>query len=101
MKEKTPDLGVFFVVSLRLSSNLMLTNGCFFNFVKSNFHNLLIIVLCAFFYAFGQVQFLFKAAVISDGVESISMSLSYLFPILKPFLTVLYLILNIPLILSY
>ena len=81
----------------RLDNNY---NG-FFNFVKSNFNNLLIIILCAFFYAFGQVQFLFKAAVVSDGVESISMSLSYLFPVLKPFLTILYLVFNIPLILTY
>ncbi|MBR3259627.1 MAG: YitT family protein [Mycoplasmataceae bacterium] len=101
MKKEKTNFEEYRRIGLKFKRRLDNNYNGFFDFVKSNFNNLLIIVICAFFYAFGQVQFLFKAAVISDGVESISMSLSYLFPILKPFLTVLYLILNIPLILYY
>lgn len=70
----------------------------FFPFISINWKKILIIIFCALFYAFGQVQFLLKAASVSDGVEAISTSLAYVLPYLKPFLTILYLCLNIPFI---
>jgi hypothetical protein len=43
VKEKTPDLGVFFVVSLRLSSNLMLVTDDFLNCAKKIFYLCIVI----------------------------------------------------------
>ena len=70
-------------------------------FVKKNFKKILIIIVCALFYSFGQVHFLIKAASVPDGVEAISVSLAYILPILSPYLTILYLGLNIPLIIFF
>ncbi len=75
-------------------------NG-FFSFLKSDWRKVLILILCAIIYSFGQVQFLLMVAVVADGVEAISGTLSYLFPYLKPFVTVLYFVLNIPLIIFF
>ncbi len=73
----------------------------FFPLIFKEWKKILILILCAMIYAFGQTQFLLKAAVVSDGVEAISGTLSYLLPVLKPYLTVLYMALNIPLIIIF
>lgn len=69
--------------------------------IKSDWRSILIVILCAFFYAFGQIQFLLKSASMSDGVEAISTTISYIFPQVKSFLTVFYLLLNIPFLIFF
>lgn len=73
----------------------------FFHFIKTNWKKVLIIIVCSLFYAFGQVHFMLKAASVLDGVEAISVSLAYIIPVLKPYLTILYLLLNLPLIIFF
>ncbi|MBD5423405.1 MAG: YitT family protein [Mycoplasma sp.] len=73
----------------------------FFKYIRVNWKKVLIIIVCSIFYAFGQVHFMMKAGSVLDGVEAISVSMAYIIPVLKPYLTVLYLALNIPLIIFF
>lgn len=68
-----------------------------FDFIKTNWKKILIIILCSAFYSFGNIMFLVKASSIPSGLSSISITLSYIFVDLKPYLTIIYLVLNIPL----
>lgn len=72
-----------------------------FHFFKTEWRKILILIFCAMVYAFGQTQFILQVAIVSDGIEAVSGTLSFLIPILKPYITVLYLACNIPLILIY
>ena len=76
-------------------------NFSYKNFIKSNWRTLLIIIICSIFYSFGVMMFLSKAATIPAGLSAISISLSYIFTELKPYLSLLYLALNIPIILVF
>ncbi len=73
----------------------------FFKYVGQNWKKILIIIFCSIFYSFGQVHFMIKAGSVLDGVEAISVSMAYILTVLKPYLTILYLALNIPLIIFY
>ena len=73
----------------------------FFKYVGQNWKKILIIIFCSIFYSFGQVHFMIKAGSVLDGVEAISVSMTYILTVLKPYLTILYLALNIPLIIFY
>lgn len=73
----------------------------FFNYVRMHWKKILIIIVCSFFFAFGQTHFLIMAGAVADGVEALSVSLASILPILKPYLTILYLALNIPLIIIF
>lgn len=82
--------------------NIKKTNSFSYKlFIIKNWKNILIIVICAFFYSFGNVVFLVKAASIPSGIGAISITLSYIMPILKRYLTFIYLALNIPLIIIF
>lgn len=70
-------------------------------FLQSNWKKILIILVCAFFYAFGSINFLVKSASIPSGLSAISITLSYIFIDLKKYLTLIYLALNIPLIVFF
>ena len=70
-------------------------------FFQNNWKAILVILICSVFYSFGIMMFLAKAATIPSGLSAISVSLAYIFPIVKPFLSFLYLGLNIPLILIF
>ncbi len=96
-KNTTVDL----VIDVKLKNRFSDHYDGLFPFIKDNFKKILILILCALFYSFGQVQFLLKAAFVSDGVEAISSSLAYILPVLKPYLTILFLGLNIPFIILF
>ncbi len=70
----------------------------FWDFLKTNKKKVLLIVLASFFFAFGSTSLLTKAATIQTGLSSISMTISLILPITKPYLNFIYLLLNVPLI---
>ncbi|MGL5732505.1 MAG: YitT family protein [Metamycoplasmataceae bacterium] len=57
--------------------------------------------LAAFFHAFGTVIFLVQANIVPSGVSSISQTLLYFFSNLRPYVTLIYFALNVPLILFF
>ena len=89
---------VFSTQATRLDDNPVFSYKHFF---KTNWKNIIIIIVSTMFYSFGVMMFLSKAATIPAGLSAISISLSYIFTELKPFLSLLYLALNIPLILIF
>ncbi len=70
----------------------------FWDFLKTNKKKVLLSVLASFFFAFGSTSLLTKAATIQTGLSSISMTISLILPITKPYLNFIYLLLNVPLI---
>lgn len=72
-----------------------------FDFVLENWKKILVIILCALCYSFGNVMFLTKASSIPSGLSSISIMLSYIFINLRPYLTLIYLFLNLPLFIIF
>lgn len=70
-------------------------------FWKQNWKNVLIIITCSLFYSFGSIMFLTKSASIPSGLSAVSITLAYVLPYLKKYLTLIYLGLNIPLILFF
>lgn len=75
-----------------------LSNFSLWNFFKTKKRETIIIVICSFFYAFASTSLLTRAASIPSGLSAISLTLSLIIPTLKPYLTLIYLLLNIPLI---
>ena len=70
-------------------------------FLAKEWKKILILFVAAFFYAFGTVIFLVQANTIPSGVSSISQTLLYFFSELKPYVTLIYFALNIPLIIFF
>ncbi|MBR3259628.1 MAG: YitT family protein [Mycoplasmataceae bacterium] len=70
-------------------------------FWKTEKKKTLIILFCSFLYAFANTSLLTKAASVPSGMSSISMSISLILPILKPYLNFIYLVLNIPLFIIF
>ncbi|MGL5617585.1 MAG: YitT family protein [Metamycoplasmataceae bacterium] len=60
-----------------------------------------LLFLAAFFHAFGTVIFLVQANIVPSGVSSISQTLLYFFSNLRPYVTLIYFALNVPLILFF
>ncbi len=87
--------------SIKLNKRFDTNYEGFFKYIVQNWKKVLIIVVCSIFYSFGQVHFMMKAGSVLDGVEAISVSMAYILTVLKPYLTILYLALNIPLIVFY
>ncbi len=73
----------------------------FWDFLKTNKKKVLLSVLASFFFAFGSTSLLTKAATIQTGLSSISMTISLILPITKPYLNFIYLLLNVPLIIIF
>ncbi|MGL4343204.1 MAG: YitT family protein [Metamycoplasmataceae bacterium] len=71
------------------------------NFLEKNSKNYLILIICSFFFSFGTVILLSKAQTIPSGVSSIPQTLSYFFDFIKPYITLIFLGLNIPIILIF
>lgn len=67
----------------------------------TNWKKVLILFISAFFYAFGTVIFLVQANIVPSGVSSISQTLLYFFSELRPYVTLIYFGLNVPLILFF
>ncbi|MGL5205360.1 MAG: YitT family protein [Metamycoplasmataceae bacterium] len=57
--------------------------------------------IASFFSAFGTVIFLVQANIVPSGVSSISQTLLYFFSYLRPYVTLIYFALNVPLILFF
>lgn len=66
-----------------------------------DWRKILILFVAGFFYAFGTVIFLVQANTVPSGVSSVSQTLLYFFGELKPYVTLIYFGLNIPLILFF
>lgn len=71
------------------------------DFLKTNWKTILIIITCSIFYSFGVINFLSKASLIPSGLSSISITIVYINPSLTPYLNLIYLALNIPLIIFF
>ncbi|MGL6125389.1 MAG: YitT family protein [Metamycoplasmataceae bacterium] len=68
---------------------------------KRDWKKIIVLFIAAFFYAFGTVIFLVQANIVPSGVSSISQTLLYFFSELRPYVTLIYFGLNIPLILFF
>ena len=77
------------------------TENSLFTLVLKDWKKIIILFVAAFFYAFGTIIFLVQANTIPSGVSSISQTLLYFFVELKPYVTLIYFGLNIPLILFF
>ena len=77
------------------------SNVTSFSMLFKYWKKILILLVAAFLYAFGTVIFLVQANTIPSGVSSISQTLLYFFSELKPYVTLIYFGLNIPLILFF
>lgn len=75
--------------------------GSFFNKVQKNWKKIIMILISSFLYSFGTIIFLVQANTIPSGVSSISQTLLYFFGEIKPYVTLMYFALNIPLILIF
>ncbi len=73
----------------------------FFEVLRENKKNLFWIILASFFYAFASTSLLTKASSIPSGLSSISMTISLILPVVKPYLNFIYLALNAPLIIIF
>ena len=71
------------------------------DFFKKDRKKLLMVILSSFLFAFATTSLLTKAASIPTGLSSISMTFSFILPIVKPYLNFIYLGLNIPLFLIF
>ncbi len=71
------------------------------SFLVKEWKKILLLFVAAFLYAFGTVIFLVQANTIPSGVSSVSQTLLYFFAELKPYVTLIYFGLNIPLILFF
>lgn len=83
---------------------IMNNNGnktTFLDFLKANKKKILLIILASFFFAFGSTSLLTKAATIQTGLSAISMTISLILPVTKPYLNFIYLLLNVPLIIIF
>ena len=72
---------------------IMNNNGnktTFLDFLKANKKKILLIILASFFFAFGSTSLLTKAATIQTGLSAISMTISLILPVTKPYLNFIY-----------
>lgn len=76
-------------------------NLTLFSFIKNNKKKILYILLSSFLFAFATTSLLTKASTIPSGLSAISITTSFIFPILKPYLNFIYLGLNIPLFIIF
>ncbi len=76
-------------------------NLSFIGYFKNNKKKLLWIVFAAFLFAFAITSLLNKAGTIPTGLSSISVTMSLILPVIKPYLNFIYLGLNIPLFLIF
>lgn len=79
-------------------SNNLFDYGTFF---KENWKKISIIVLCGFINAFASVVLLYASSTIPNGLDSISFTLSYIFPNTIQYMMLIYLGLNVPLIIFF
>lgn len=73
----------------------------FLSFLKINKKKIFLIIFASFLFAFGSTSLLTKAATIQTGLSAVSMTISLILPITKPYLNFIYLLLNAPLIIIF
>lgn len=76
-------------------------NFNFIEFIKTSWKSILTIILCALFYSFGVINFLSNASLIPSGLSAISVTIVYVQKMLVPYLNLIYLALNIPLLIFF
>ena len=76
-------------------------NFSLITFFKENKSKFWIIVSAAFLYAFATTSILTKAATIPTGLSAVSMTISFIVPVIKPYINFIYLGLNVPLFLIF
>lgn len=76
-------------------------NGSFINYFKNNKKNILLIIFSSFLFAFATTSLLTKASTVPTGLSAVSMTISLILPIIKPYLNFVYLALNIPLFIIF
>ncbi len=85
-----------------LENNMINQNNItYWEFFKSNKKKLFWLIIASFFFAFGSTSLLTKAATIQTGLSAISMTISLIVPVTKPYLNFIYLLLNVPLIVIF
>lgn len=71
------------------------------NYILKDWRKIPMLLISSFLFAFGTIVFLVQANTIPSGVSSIPQTLLYFFSDLKPYVTLIYFALNIPLIIFF
>ncbi|MBD5423404.1 MAG: YitT family protein [Mycoplasma sp.] len=76
-------------------------NKNYFTYIKTEKKKILWLIFSSFLFAFASTSLLTKASTLQSGLSAVSMTISLILPITKPYLNFIYLGLNIPLIIIF
>lgn len=73
----------------------------YFQYLRENKKKVLWLILSSFLFAFASTSLLTKASTIPTGLSAISITISFIAPMTKPYLSFIYLLLNVPLFIIF